>query len=295
MVSDRDLLQTLWRYGHFRNPEVLRVARIEADDLVKLTLGDPVVIEAVRSYQSMMGLDLERLTIKHHGRSAIHDGRVGPATRELTQVPRCDVADYFEPGAIGSGSWPMPCQKEGVKFHVNKAGMPSRIVAAWPEIQRKVVRAYALMGLRMVEVPTAAEANIQTFFRNFGGGIIGQAEFNNRSCSDRVTCALSNSYVGHNAGLWKHELGHNMNRQHTRGGTMNPSIQPELDPVNFTWTKDDPSYAGLVQMFGGEPVDDDELIIIPNPGPLPEPTPPPPAPGPAPRPFLDFIRWLFGW
>lgn len=293
MISDSNIIELLYRYGHFKG-------RVAARDLSTLRLTDRVVVDALESYQHFLSYTLDPLTAKHHGRVSIPDGVVGPATRELFTLPRCEVPDFgvsAEP--FGDGSWPMPCQKAGVKFHVAKSGMPSRIVSDWPEIQRKVVQAYALLGLRLVEVPDSQSANILTSFTSFFGSTIGIAQFNSESCSDRVTCKLSNSYVGHNAGLWKHELGHNMNLGHTRGGTMNPSIMAELDPVNYTWTHGDPSYQTLVRYFGGTPIDGPIMppppdVPPPVPGPGPTPVPPPVIPAPS-QPFRDFLRWLFGW
>lgn len=272
MISDREIIEQLFHYGHFRG-------RVTHNALPALTLRDREVIEALRSYQSLMSYSLSPLMEKHHGRALVADGDAGPATRELFTLPRCAVPDYGPESVAGDGSWPDSCAKSGVKFHVAKAGMPSAIVSRWPEIQAQVVRAYALVGLKLVEVQSAADANIQTYFGSFLFGTIGLAQFNSESCSSRVTCKLSNRYVGHNAGLLKHEWGHNCNLSHTRGGTMNPSMIPEIN-ADASWAKSDPSYMTLVRYFGGVPID----------------SPPPPSQplDPSPANWLyEFLKLLF--
>jgi len=302
-MNERHLIDALSRYGHFQNPDVLEVGEVARRDLAALTVDDRVVQAAIRSYQGMAGRVIDDLAFKHHGRPARRDGLAGPATYELLALPRCELPDYGPfSAAVGTGSWPQPCQKAGVKFHVNKSGMPSAIVAQWPDIMAKVVRAYGRMGLRLTEMDSADLANILISFSSFFGGTIGIAEFNSQSCSDRVTCRLSRSYVGHNVGLTKHEIGHCCNLSHTPGGTMNAWIQKELDE-NGLWVPADPSYARLVKFFGGEPVDSPDLPMppppdVPPPVPVPSPSPSPaPAPAPAPRrPLLDWLMKLFeGW
>lgn len=271
MIGDRAIIDALYRYGHFHGSVVVSA-------LPRLKLTDREVVDALRSYQDFMIYTLEPLVQKHHGRALMADGLVGPSTRELFTIPRCELPDFgFGAAAEGTGSWPTPCQKTGVKFHVNKSGMPSGITSRWPEIQSQVVKAYGKVGLKLIEVARAEDANIRTFFGRFLGGTIGLAQFNGESCSDNVTCKLSSSYVGHNAGLLKHEWGHNCNLGHTRGGTMNPSILPEIN-ADASWATNDPSYRTLVRFFGGSPID----------GP-PSPTPPPS------NPESPFIRWLRYW
>jgi hypothetical protein len=83
-----------------------------------------------------------------------------------------------------------------------------------------------------------------------------------------VTCRLDSSFGPNEAteaDLLCHEMGHNMNLNHTRGGIMNPSLS---NKTTFDgWTSSDPSWNTLVRFFGGEPVDNPD----PNPGPNPDP------------------------
>ena len=137
-----------------------------------------------------------------------------------------------------------------------------------------VLAAYAEVGLKLVQVTTAAEANIYQTWQVLVGSTIGLAEFNSESCSDRVFCKLDPGYTGYVASLLAHEIGHNCNLNHrSQGGIMHPSIQRDPDP--FTW-KNDPSMPDLRRMSGGEPID-------------PPAPPPPPPPGPTPKPVAEFL------
>ena len=252
-MTDKELIRQLWDYGHFFNPKYPECQTVKESDLESLTIDDPRVQQASESFKEFMlpeGMETAAVDVK-----------------ELAAEPRCQCPDFLPPhAAVGSGGWPQPCQKGGVKIHFNTSGMPSSVASRWEEIKRKVIAAYAEIGLKLVEVATAAEANIYQTWQVLAGSTIGLAEFNNESCSDRVFCKLDPGYTGYIASLLAHEIGHNCNLNHrSQGGIMHPSIQP--DPNPFTW-KGDPSEGDLRKMYGGEPI-------------TPEP-PPPPGPGPTP-------------
>lgn len=267
MLTDRQIIQRLYDTGHFWSPRALSVTNVAAADLDRLTLTDAVCIEALASFQDFMREDLDSLAFRFHHRMLIADGAVGPATREQLEMPRCGCPDYADPAkAVGSGSWPMPCQKNGVKVHFDTSRMPSALVTRWEKIKADVLSIYADVGCLLIEVKSRDQANIQVWWTGLAGSTIGIAEFNNETCGDVVTCRLDTSYTGYVASLLAHELGHNCNLQHrNQRGIMHPSIQP--DPVPFTW-RNDPSFQDLVRNFGGEP-------IAPAPGPAPVPTPVP--------------------
>lgn len=291
-MEQREIIHLLWRYGHFRNPAFLSTFGVQESDLPKLTLSHSVVRDAVRSYQDMLGLSLDRLTMNHHRRKAIHDGEIGPATMELFELPRCAMPDYGIGSGVqsGNGSWPQPCQKAGVTFSVNKASMPSSLSSRIDGVIAEVVAAYASVGLKLVQVPQIGSANINVKWRPLPGSTIGIAQFNNRSCSNSVFCDLDTGYTGLMFELLCHEMGHNCNLEHTRGGIMNPSV---LDIEPHTWSKSDPSYSQLVRFFDGVPIPGPGPGPVPDPGPLPEPEPePPPAPR---RPFIEWLRRIFNW
>lgn len=250
-MNTREAVGLLYQYGHFWTPNMPNGWNVGPAEFDLLKPDDRMLRDAVASYQHFMGVKV--------------DGDLGPAALELLSAERCGCPDYPDPtAAMGTGGWPMPCQKSGVKIHFNGNGMPSAVAPRWDVIKQAVIRIYAEVGLRLVEVQTAGEANIYQTWQRLAGSTIGLAEFNNQSCSDRVFCKLDPGYTGYVASLLAHEIGHNCNLQHrSQGGIMHPSIQ--RDPEPFTW-RNDPSLPDLRRMYGGEPLD--PVTTPPGPGPL---------------------------
>lgn len=250
-MTDQEIINRLFQYGHFWNPSDPNGWSVKPAQLALLDTNHRIVQDAIASFQHFMGTHVS--------------GYIGPAVLELLNAERCGMPDYPDPTkAVGSGGWPQPCQKGGVKVHFNKSGMPSSVSPRWDEIVQKVFAAYAEIGLKLVEVATAAEANIYQTWERLAGSTIGLAEFNNETCSDRVFCKLDPGYTQYVASLLAHEIGHNCNLNHrSQGGIMHPSIRPDPDP--FTWIKD-PSYPDLDKMYGGDPIEP-----APPPGPVPPP------------------------
>lgn len=270
MLTDWDVIQRLWDLGHFFSPEVLKLGGVLEKDLPILSVDDAVVREALKSIQSFMPVPFSVINAKLGNTITGNTGTLDEATRLLMETPRCGHPDYVHPDAmkaVGSGSWPEPCQKAGVKVHINTSRMPSQIQIS--AVKADVFAAYAAVGLKLVEVPTAEEANIQVYWTSLPGSTIGLAEFNNGSCRDQVFCRLDTNYAGYMRSLLAHEMGHNCNLQHTRGGIMNPSVTPDISP--FRWSEDDPSYKTLVRFFGGTPI---TPVPVPTPDPVPTPVPP---------------------
>lgn len=298
MSSDSDIIEALVRYGY--------LSGVSASDATKLKLKHPVVVEAIAKYQDFCAYPLDNMVRQRHGRPLQADGLVGPATRELFSMPRCEVPD-FGPGSLndgslaGSGSWPAPCQKNGVKYHIDWRNAPQAVLSQKEKFEADWVEIWRRVGVRLVRVATAAEANIYVTFGSFFGGTIGLAYYNNGSCSDRCSLKMSSSYVGENRGLFKHEGGHTMRMGHTRGGTMNAYILKEEDPNGF-WIPSDPSWTLIVRYFDGVPVPlplPDDYVMPPAPdvpdGPPPVTPPTPPVTPPAtPRWTLrDWIKYIF--
>jgi len=285
-VNEREIIRLLWETGHFwspLNPEGLSVSE---DELDKLTLTDEVVKKAVASYQDFLAETLDGLAMREHGRVSIPDGEVGPATLALFSVPRCGCPDYQDPRkaeeAGGSGSWPQGCYDRPdiheVHYTVDKRRM-SRSESEWLIVRNMVLEAYAKVGVLLVEVELGSSSNIDTEWRVLRGSTIGLAEFNNGSCRDNVFCYVDPGFWPNNddmADLWCHELGHNMNLPHTRGGIMNPTL---IGGGRFNgWTERDPSTPRLRRFFGGEPIPRNLWWWDEKPEPPSPPGPPAPPP-----------------
>lgn len=108
MTSDDEkrLLAQLQRYGHFANPDAAE-AMDAANRVDRLELTDAGAIAAVASYQRLLKQTFDDLSLRHHGRMGIVDGEVGPATRELIELPRCGVPDY---AGEQEANWPRDCR-----------------------------------------------------------------------------------------------------------------------------------------------------------------------------------------
>lgn len=190
------------------------------------------------------------------------DGVYGPISHALMTERLsgcgCRDVDAAMDAAIGVGSWQMPCQKEGVTFSVaGMSSVPESILGIWPRAKAAVIVAWANVGCRLREKPLGERVNITVQWVRPSGGWIGLAEFNNQVCNDVVYCKISRNYTPPNlfdqiARLFCHELGHNCNLPHTRGGIMNPVI---LSGPFRGWSEDDPSWERIVRYFGGEPLD----------------------------------------
>jgi hypothetical protein len=258
-MNTRQAIELLYVYGHFHHPAMPNGWNVGPAVFDLLKPDDRAVRDAVASFQDFNGLSVT--------------GDLGPATLELLGAERCAVPDYPDPtAAVGTGSWPQPCQKGGVKFNVDLSRCPQPDQVE--ELLAGCMKAYADVGVRLVRVEPSAGANINVLWQVLAGSTIGLAEYNGESCGDNVFCKLDPGYwpnLRQVQCLLLHEWGHNMNLQHTRGGIMNPSII-SVDEFNGWQTfRDDPSVPVLRRYFGGEPLD-----------PVTPPPPPPPTPGPGP-------------
>jgi len=255
-MDKEQILKFLWDTGHFSNPRYGITNGLKEDELKLLNLTDTSVVCAIESLQSF-DANMELLALKHHKRSAMFDGDIGPATLELMRLPRCGAPDYaLKDLATGSGSWPSGCGgKEGhsIKIDVNISTMPAHYGnGVWERIKAKNKEAYGAIGLDIEYVTHGEISQVDLRWKVLVGSTIGLAEFNSRSCGDNVFQYIDPGYKAafdYLVALHMHETGHNCNLQHTRGGIMNPSILR----VPLDWTND-VSYSTLKRFFGGEPI-----------------------------------------
>ena len=269
----------LFDWGHFRNPGNTNGASrgVRRIDFALLDLSHPAMVEAIASYQKFMISTLEPLSFAVHQRAPIPDGEIGPATEMLLDLKRCNCPDFAMAGehfeeATGRGSWPAGCypddwpETHAIKIRFDTRKMKSFLSdvfdsQVWPSVQK----AYADVGLMLIREDDNERAHMQASFVRPDGNWIGLAIVpGHTSCVLSIWQRYDRDYRPRNLvpnwiSLLKHEIGHNLNLNHTSGGVMNPGIIDNL-PVQW-FNVGDPSEPTLRRFFGGEPID------VPDPGP----------------------------
>lgn len=276
-MTDPEILRMLFDFGHFRNPvnQGGPSWNVQREDVIHLDLSHPAVVEAIASYQQFMLNILEPLSIGIHKRSPMADGDIGPATDMLFLIKRCQCPDFAMEGghyATGDGSWPANCYPENwpdthaIKIRFDTSGMRSFLEdvfdsQVWPIVQKS----YADVGLMLIREDNNEDAHLQASFVRPDGGWIGLAIVPGHTyCGLSIWQLYDQDYQPHAlvpdwVSLIKHEIGHNLNLNHTSGGVMNPGI---INNLPYDWFGvGDPSESTLRRFFGGEPVD------VPDPGP----------------------------
>ncbi|KKN88325.1 hypothetical protein LCGC14_0248870 [marine sediment metagenome] len=265
-MTDREVIELLERTGHLRRPfGAIRqnVPRCDESDYDALTLDSDTVVYSILSYQDFMMERLDPLCLKHHSRPALLDGHVGPATRELFELPRCGYPDYGEEvqPAIGKGSW-AGCHGIGdfhaATIYVDETNMSAFLKPIFQKVWDRSVAAYTDIGLQFTRTDDEKSANIHMSFELGRRPYIGLAQVGrNQPCKgDQIWCKFLASYqpaklLEYWTRLNMHEWAHLASLRHTRGGIMNPSITPGL----ASW-KDDPSEPILKGLYGGVPIPD---------------------------------------
>lgn len=307
MATTLAIMKRLKETGHLDYP--FGKLRQFTRKLDECQLTDPDVALSIASYQDFDSVQLDALSVQHHGRAAMHDGDVGPATMALFDLERCMCPDYgptvaaaySTAEAIGSGPW-KGCHGIG-DFHsaivkVSEANMPAHLKqehkgkTVWHEILRLTQQMYAEIGLWFVFINEQGvdyltgkkvEGAVQTelSFVTSSDGWIGLAIVGsgNMTCSStaiwlRLLASFGRGYsieqlIADWVSLLAHELGHNCGFQHLRGSVMNSTL---IAWLKGSWLGD-PLEAAIKRAFGG--------IRVPSvgPGPTPGPDPTPPVSG----------------
>lgn len=289
-LNDEHFIRRLHAVGHFRNPLLVNETwDVSAADLPKLKITDKPVQFATASYQDFLSPEFNYLCLKIHGRVGQVDGSVGPATRALLGLSRCEVPDFKEAynpdqivgEATGSGNW-KGCHGVG-DFHcavcqINDSGMSSHYKAVWADVLRVTQVCDAAKGLlwRFVDRNgkdvltgdnlSGEHVDTQLSLVSQSSGWIGLAILGRGiQCSRqtiwlRLLSTYGASYAPTQrtwqiAELLVHELTHNKGYDHTRGGIMNPSIATVRNPP--TWDGDplddahDTAYGGKAAPIPG--------------------------------------------
>lgn len=273
-------IKKILSYGHQNNP-VLRkqFEGFTERDWNNLKPTSEKGESLVHSFQAMMGGDLASICAKKGITYEGGNGEIGPATKDLFKVKRCQNPDYLAPDVlekIGKGSIPAGCYSDYLNNHVTKiyfdfTGASQKVKDWWNEVWAIVQEAYRKIGLLIIETKKKSEANHVLLFESLGGSTIGLAIVGTDwKCGEQVWLKLDKNYFPSAirvAQVLAHEFAHNLGVGHINGDPIqNPSV------VNQDWNG---SFFGtplgniFVAMFGGE-----EVIVIGQPVPPTDPQPP---------------------
>lgn len=185
MIEDRRPEESLeqfairkaWELGHFWNPASPNGANVKQEDLSRLKVTDPVVVDAFRSLALSDTTNYARHVFEVHGRPPQFDGQYGPAMEAMIfdSAGRCPVPDFSPPPgvvfafddpdlqivvetmqaravlpALGNGNW-QSCHNIGdahcATVMVNPGNLPSFLMPVFKKVLTRVQKAYADIGL----------------------------------------------------------------------------------------------------------------------------------------------------
>lgn len=264
-MTDAELIERLYEWGHFRNPAYPDTHDVSQADLPNLTLEDNVVQDAVRSYQDFFAPDVDSLALALHGRRMIVDGGVGPATRSVALRPRCGVPEYgSEPQ---QANWPDECRREiTVSYNLTALNLPASAVRV--EWQRALESWERLIGVRFQLLDDfSTRSRIWARARALPGSTLAWSYLAQDSCAASLEQAYDQTTIWSSGFLQAticHEVGHALGAQHSRSqrAIMYPSITDVVIP-----SSDD--VAAMRSLGYGEPFQPDEPDTPDIPGDIP--------------------------
>ena len=110
-------------YGHFFNrqyPRLLELQDAKRKTLAKIEEGHSLFRDALASIQGF-DANMDVLSKVYHGRQAMFDGVMGPASEALLSLKRCRCPDFVSSlEATGSGGWPVGCDPERPEVHSHR-------------------------------------------------------------------------------------------------------------------------------------------------------------------------------
>ena len=231
-MNGSELKRWLFEKGHFHNPE-MPTGIMESDvDLISLT--SPEMQTAIRSYQDFMRHNLDQLTLQEHGRLAIADGDIGPATEKLFDMPRCGFPDFEVPGAVMAAkqeaNWPRAC-RGSIKFGLAFEKAPGMTA---DDTLKAFIGAvnnwnYALTDLNGTVQRGRSGANIWAGLGRLGGSTLAWSYLAQNSCQTVLEQRYDNDRswaLNFLSTVASHEIGHAYGLPHNRDGSalMYPSI-----------------------------------------------------------------------
>ena len=288
IASPQDLIERMWRTGHYDNPDM--PTGVRKADLKNLTLYDEVSRTAIKSSIDMMASVAEAKSFELNGRRYHNDGEFGPATEATILTERCQHPDYHVPElalyggyetlsayeeatqpALGrNGNWKR-CHNIGnfhcahVRFvnappaHLTRNGNLKYILEVVRAANQRIGLQLYFSGPGCPIQDGTGHAQLTAEYVPRSNGWLGLAQVvTNRPCNSTHWSRYLATYLRNGTDaqirrmwpiLFLHEWGHNMGTGHTRGGIMNPGLL-SLAP---TWDGDILS-SWLRTHYGGEPI-----------------------------------------
>jgi hypothetical protein len=300
-MDTREILVEAHKRGRGWDPKYPNLQNLDPTAVRKMD-GDESDAKLLLKSLQESDVNFDVLVRKHYGpdREPKFDGDIGPATRELIELPRCPLPDFPPPpgarfyyedpdlqaavesmqaAAAFTGSYWRGCDPQRPDIHSCVIGIdirqaPSNFLAHQEEIleARRACAAEIGVAVRFVINPQSMEGLQQyQVYKNIPGGVIGMNYFPSSNSCGKIPNGSMDS--GYNPSDWKlhanlgtHESeGHGFGFNHPRGGIMNPSI---VLVWPLSW-KNDPSWNVAERYYGGKPIPGG-----PGPGPDPDPQPP---------------------
>ena len=288
-----ELISRLHYLGHDRNPD--HPDPIDETSIDKLSFNDPIVQNAVRSYQEFFQTSLDELTLEQYGRLSLHDGDLGPATLDLLNQPRCGVPDYPEipEGAeAATRNWPVQC-RGGLWFGRTFRSVPTLTEADttrafWGAVNN-ITRSLADVDLKARDFGTQGRLHIKAALKRLQGSTLAWSYLATGNCNAILDQAYNSTVrwtIQYLCTVATHEIGHAMGMGHVRdnSATMFPSIhQRSLARYGYFNSTDNAGMRALGYRLSGLGQSSLEELFRrrdrPDPEPDPEPDPPGDDPG----------------
>jgi len=233
-MTGAEVIDLLWKTGHFKNPAKPEALSAAEADLPRLRVDDKAVNEAIESYQEFFEAALDELTLKHHRRPSQADGLLGPATAELLVAPRCGVPEY---SGTASANWPSECRNElRTAYAMRLPGVSDgELQGLWREALRNWNGALADTTLDHVTTPDPLKVEVYATGKSLPGSTLAWSMLARNRCDVTLMQAYDTSINWKGSQLVTtitHELGHALGMNHV--GDPTATLYPAINQASMS-------------------------------------------------------------